>query len=308
MQLMRSLLTQGQLAIVPFRDLLQPGLHPLIQQHNWDWTDWYISLVPTQLQRLLQQAQDYPSLLNWLQQFRVIFVGGAPAWPSLLRQARAAQLRLALTYGMTETASQIATLNPVHFLQGQNHCGPVLPHAQIQIVDAQGAPCPIGTTGQLCIQARSLCLGYYPSVTQDALQNQDGTPCLYPDDLGYFDTGGHLHIVGRCSHKIISGGENIYPQEVEQCIQATELVEDVAVLGVPDPDWGEMVVACYVPAHDRKSAMLEAALRQAVRQQLSPYKCPKQWLGLLHLPRNSQGKLNYQQLRQIVRDRLLNLD
>ncbi|MEM8603277.1 MAG: AMP-binding protein [Cyanobacteria bacterium P01_H01_bin.121] len=325
MQFMRSLLTGGQLRVMPWRGLTASG--PPFSQPTTDrefsdkpLTNWCLSLVPTQLQRLLETASTKPQLLKWLQQFAIIFLGGAPAWPALLQMARAAQLNLAPTYGMTETASQIVTLAPQDFLaipgdrprqlleQSAAYCGHPLPHATLQIVDQHGKLCPAQVTGMIQIRARSLCQGYYPPLDPAIQAQRWPAPDVFcPDDLGYLDVTGGLHVVGRRSRTIISGGEKIFPGEVELVIRATGLVRDVAVLGLPDPSWGEVVVALYIPnlpIEDLQQTLNIQALQTKLRQQLSAYKCPKYWLACEALPRNVQGKLNYAQLRQIARDRV----
>lgn len=267
MQFWRCYVSGGTLAIASFKQV-QAGLRPAI-----DPASCFLSLVPTQLQRLIDQSSD------WLNQFHTVLLGGAPAWPELLDRAQVLQIRLAPTYGMTETASQIATLRPERFLQGRRSCGTVLPHAEVCC----------DRVGQLQIRARSLCLGYYPNFfSPDAP--------FVPDDLGYFEAG-ELHIVGRSSSKIITGGENVFPTEVEAAIWTTKLVSDVCVFGLNDADWGEVVVAACVLAADNSSI---DQLRQAVSDRLVPFKRPKRWIILDALPRNAQGKLNLAQIKQIA--------
>jgi O-succinylbenzoic acid--CoA ligase len=190
---------------------------------------------------------------------------------------------------MTETASQVATLKPQHFLAGQENSGQVLPHAQIQIQDSTGHSLPTGELGRISIRANSLALGYYPHCfEQDDFQ---------PDDLGYLDTQGYLHVVGRNSRKIITGGENVFPTEVETAIRATGLVADVYVIGTADAQWGQVVTAVYVP---RTELVTETDLQTALKQQLSRFKQPKQWIRVECLPRNLQGKVNYEQVQAIA--------
>lgn len=279
MQFLRSFTTGGSLVILPFKEL-QAG-----QRCNIDPAKFFISLVPTQLQRLLQN----PALTSWLSQFQTVLLGGAPAWPELLKQARQHGIRLAPTYGMTETASQIATLKPEDFLSGTNNCGQVLPHAKVTICSSTGQLLGANQTGIITIEAESLALGYYPE-----LFNNQGNFQL--DDLGFFDSQGYVNIVGRSSNKIITGGENVFPYEVESAIRATQLVNDICVIGIPDQHWGQVVTAIYVPSHLVATAELQAA----IEAKLSKFKRPKYWIPLASLPRNSQGKINRKQLLQIA--------
>ncbi len=263
MQLIRSLLTGGNLSIVDFHQLCE---HPPSDIPS----NCFISLVPTQLEKLLNL---HPL---WLLQFKTILLGGAPPSLELLKLARSIQLPLALTYGMTETGSQIASLKPAEFLAGNNNsCGQVLPHARIDLIftDDKG----IGT---IRVQSKSLMLGYFPDL--------DKPDYFEPDDLGSIDERGYLTIIGRSSDKIISGGENIYPIEVVNAIMATGLVEDVWVIGVPDQYWGQIVTAIYVPKDLKISVDV---LKGSIVGQISKYKLPKSWIEVDKIPRNTLGKV-----------------
>ena len=273
MQFMRSFLTGGQLLISDYsalknnqfdRQLINPA-------------EFFISLVPTQLKYLLQSDP------QWLSRFHTVLLGGAPAWRSLLDTARNYRIRLAPTYGMTETASQVVTLKPNDFLCGLNSSGQVLPHAQVNITTS-GSNQP----GIITIQADSLCLGYY---SEQAFNG----PVFQTDDLGFFDAEGYLHIVGRRSQKIITGGENVFPAEVEAAILATQLVSDVCVIGVPDSQWGQAVTAVYVSHLDSHSEIQVALTEKLIR-----FKQPKYWFRVAQLPRNTQGKVNFEEVRSMV--------
>jgi len=283
MQFLRSLTTGGKIAILPFK-ALSAG-----EGRQLDPSSFFISLVPTQLARLID------SDAAWLSRFRAVLLGGAPAWESLLEQARHHSIPLAPTYGMTETASQVVTLKPEAFLAGNNSCGQVLPHAQVTIRSSTDEILGVNQTGIISIQADSLALGYYP------INPQSPTQALKSDDLGFFDEQGYLTIVGRHSNKIITGGENVFPAEVEAAILATQLVTDVCVIGLPDRDWGQVVTAIYVPNSLNASP---TSLQSSIEDRLSKFKRPKYWVALETLPRNAQGKLNYEQIKTIALDSL----
>jgi o-succinylbenzoate---CoA ligase len=272
MQFLRSLLTHGNLIITPSKTLDFSITH---------LSNFFLSLVPTQLHQIFQN----PSSTLWLCQFQTVLLGGAPAWSELLETARTHGIRLAPTYGMTETASQIATLKPNDFLQGKTGCGKVLPHAQIQLSEE-------GTTASLhsviAIRSPSLALGYYP--------NLFSSPLFQTDDLGYFE-GEYLHIVGRSSQKIITGGENVFPSEVEAVIRSSGLVVDIYVLGIVDSHWGELITAVYVPVNEDVTVLM---MQEFMSQKLSKYKHPKQWIKVSELPRNAQGKINDAIVRQLA--------
>jgi o-succinylbenzoate---CoA ligase len=294
MQFLRSLITEGKLWILPSKNI-DFVAH---QEFPFPTSTGFISLVPTQLQRILQN----PELTRWLSNFQTVLLGGSPAWTELLECAREKRIRLAPTYGMTETASQIVTLKPKDFLAGNNSCGQVLPHAQIQIKSSSSDhPYP---TGVIQIKTLSLACGYYPSSPENThLLDLKGNPReMTTDDIGFFDDRGYLHIVGRYSDKIITGGENVFPAEVESVLLSSKLVTDVCVIGIPNTVWGQAVTAVYVPTTpeitpDRLSLTLE--------EKLAKFKRPKYWIPVDSLPRNDRGKVNRQEILNMVRSTLL---
>jgi O-succinylbenzoic acid--CoA ligase len=293
MQFMRSFLSGGKLQVMTFKALKTGQALPV------NPSDWFISLVPTQLQALLTQS----ALPQWLRQCKAIFLGGAPSWPQLLDQARAKRLPLAPCYGSTETAAQITTLKPTDFLAGNQSVGQLLPHAQVTIADDQGQSVAAGTLGQVQIVAESLALGYYPHGWSGQWGEQPSTerltsPTVFKtDDAGYLDDQGYLTLVGRLRNKIITGGENVFPAEVEAAIRATGLVTDVAVLGMPDSYWGQCVTAIYVP---HTPTLVAEDICAALQDTIARFKRPKLWVPVENLPRNAQGKLNQQILQTTV--------
>lgn len=244
--------------------------------------DWVLSLVPTQLQRLL--PGDGPAggparagLAAWLRRFRVIFIGGGPIWPELADAAARAELPLSLSYGMTETAAMVAALRPEEFLAGARSCGCALPHARIAL--AAG--------GVITVAGESVFRGYYPE-WREARE-------FITEDIGALDEHGHLHVHGRRDAVIITGGKKVQPADVEAALRASGEFADVAVLGVPDPEWGEAVVACYpVPGRAPDTARAVEAL--------APYQRPKRFVAIAATawPRNAQGKVNRAALRALA--------
>lgn len=255
----------------------------------WDWrrlvggdrpplegrAEWVISLVPTQLQRLLADS----AALAWLREFRAVLVGGGPMWGEVAERAAEARLPIALSYGMTETAAMVTALCPDEFLQGRRDSGRALPHAALR-TDADGV---IEVTGG------SVFHGYWPAWTD--------TRSYRTEDLGEIDGAGYLRVVGRRDAMIISGGKKVQPSEVEAALRATGEFEDVAVLGVRDAAWGEAVVACYA-AEGRAPDW--AAVTRAMEHTLAPYKRPKRFVPVRPWPRNAQGKINRARLRALA--------
>ena len=278
MQFFRSFLTQGRLYIMPYKVLKQDIKVDIIIQ------DFFISLVPTQLQFLIESNP------LWLAKFQTVLLGGAPATRSLLNKSREYNIPLAPTYGMTETASQIVTLKPDDFLKGNNSSGKILPHARITIVDDCQNKNNNKKVGIINIKSDSLCLGYYPD-----LFSQSKT--FVTDDLGWFDSQGYLHIVGRNSHTIITGGEKVFPTEVEAAILATKLVTEVCVIGISDRKWGKIVTALYVPT---KLGYNRDLIKQQLQAKISKYKHPKYWIEVEQIPHSDRGKIDYQQVKSIA--------
>jgi o-succinylbenzoate---CoA ligase len=243
----------------------------------WDWKalergerpalsadgPWVISLVPTQLQRLLANA----AAVEWLRQFHVVFVGGGPTWPALFEAAGRAGVPVAISYGMTETAAMVTALRPHEFLTGERSCGTALPHAQVKIT----------AEGLVAISGDSLFRGYFP---------EERWPVDFvTEDLGRLDARGHLHVLGRRDATIITGGKKVQPLEVEAALRASGQFEDVAVVGLPDAEWGEVVVACY-PANQPAPDVARASAA------LTSHQRPKRFVPVTDWPRNAQGKVN----------------
>jgi o-succinylbenzoate---CoA ligase len=252
---------------------LEAGERPALSVNEGDW---FLSLVPTQLQRLLGDAEAE----DWLRGFKAVFIGGAPAWPELIEAGRAARLPLAFSYGMTETAAMVTALRPEEFLTGAQGSGTVLPHAQVTLDEE----------GRVVIAGASLFYGYWPETR--------AAGAWATEDSGRFDERGSLHVLGRRDALIITGGEKVDPAEVERVLRGTGQFADVAVIGVPDAKWGEAVVACYsleFAPHD-----LEAVAR-VLGSHLAGFKHPKRYVAVARWPRNAQGKVNRAELRENVR-------
>ena len=244
----------------------------------WDWPrleagerpelpreagNWVISLVPTQLQRLMASKE----AVAWLRQFRIIFLGGGPTWPELADAAAKAELPVSLSYGMTETAAMVAALRPEEFLAGARSCGTALAHARVEI----------NADGVVSVAGESVFRGYFPA--------SSAAREFVTEDLGRIDERGHLHLLGRRDAVIITGGMKVQPAEVEAALRASGEFIDVAVVGVPDAEWGEVVVACYL-ATGHAPDLARAMAR------LAPHQRPKRFVAVADWPRNAQGKLN----------------
>ena len=249
-----------------------------------------ISLVPTMLNRLLENP-------NWqnLQKLRAILLGGAPASPELI--ARCLQLNLPImpTYGMTETASQVTTLLPHEVALKQGSSGLPLFGNRLRIVDLEDCDqeLSMGEIGQILIQGSSVMDGYLNQPESNPIQ--DGW--LHTGDLGYLDGEGYLYVVSRRSDLIISGGENIYPTEIESILLSHPAIAEACVVGICDREWGEIVAAVIVSESQLSLAEVRSFCEQ---KSLARYKLPKLIYIWESLPKTASGKL----LRQEICDRL----
>lgn len=273
---MRAALTGGTFVPWSGKDLEQ-GQCPDLPQG-----DWFLSLVPTQLQRLLGAA----ATVNWLHRFRAVLVGGGPVGTALLELAAVARLPLAPSYGMTETAAMVTALRPEEFLGGARSSGVAMPHAQVKIEADE----VIRITGE------SLFRGYYPEWRSAGQQSRS----FQTEDLGRLDAAGHLHVHGRRDAVIITGGEKVHAEEVEAALRATGEFAEVAVVGVADPQWGHRVIACYPGTIKPDFGKVE----RLICSQLSAPKRPKSFVALDAWPANAQNKVWRAELRRLVEERI----
>jgi o-succinylbenzoate---CoA ligase len=279
-QLVRALATGGELLLADWHAVAAGQRPPLPIVAG----GWMLSLVPTQLQRLI----DDPAACAWLRSFQTILLGGSPAGPALLDRADAERLPLAISYGASEFAAALAVQPPAEFLAGKTGLRP-LPHATVRILDPDtAAPLAAGELGRIEVSATSLFLGYWPELR---------TPGPFrTEDLGRLDTAGRLHVVGRADAAINTGGEKVQPAEVETALRATGAFTEIVVLGVPDTRWGESVAALF-PVADVPDL---AAVERALRATLSLHKLPRRWLPIADWPRTAQGKTDRAALRSIA--------
>jgi long-chain acyl-CoA synthetase len=180
--------------------------------------------------------------------------------------------------------------------------GRAIPGVELRIVAADGTTTPTGTVGEVWIRSPSTMTGYWnkPDATADALTD-DGW--FRSGDAGRVDEDGYLYIEDRVKDMIITGGENVYPAEVESVLMGSPVVGDAAVIGVPDERWGETVKAIVVPApgvaSDAESrAELERDVLTWCRDRLAGYKCPTSVDWAEMLPRNPSGKILKRELRE----------
>lgn len=252
-----------------------------------------VSLVPTMLSRLLdvRKGRHFPASL------RAALIGGGPAEAALFESAAKLDLRALPTYGLTEAASQVTTL-PLHeWPRGLGSSGRPLPFIGVEIRDEADRPAGPGVEGEIVVSGPTVMAGYLgdPAATEAALRRRR----LRTGDVGMWDEEGRLVVLDRRADRIVTGGENVSPEEVERAIASHPAVRAACVVGVPSREWGQEVAVAVEPKAGR-TVTLEA-LREHARASLSGFKLPRRFLVLPSLPRSSSGKL----LRRAVRDRFL---
>jgi O-succinylbenzoic acid--CoA ligase len=250
-----------------------------------------VSLVPTMLERLL----DTDSGPGPLSDCRFVLLGGAACPPDLLKRAQESDVAVAPTYGMTEAASQIATATPEEARRVPESVGNPVMFAEVTVVDDSGAVCEAGETGELVVAGPMVTPGYLDDgATLEAFTNGG----LRTGDLGHRDDEGRVYVHARVDDTIVTGGENVDPAEVVDAIRSHAAVDEAAVVGVPDEEWGERVAALVVLAD---GADLSAEdLRDYCRERLAGYKLPRTVAFADELPRTASGTVD----REAVEARL----
>ena len=247
-----------------------------------------ISAVSTMLLRMLEARGErpYPDTL------RCVLLGGGPAPGSLLEECERRGLPVVQTYGLTEAASQVTTMAPGDSRPGS--AGRPLFTTEVRIENANGAAAAAGETGEIVVRGPVVTPGYLnnPDATAQALR--DGW--LHTGDTGYLDNDNYLYVLDRRDDLIVSGGENVYPTEVEEALCAHPAVLEAAVISLPDEEWGARVAAA-VALRDGATADVNE-LTAFCRRRLAAYKTPREIRFVDELPRNAAGKL----LRRTVRD------
>lgn len=265
------------------------------------------SLVPSMLSRLLEKrTHGYPSTL------RSILLGGSPASRTLLERALSLGVPVNQSYGMTETNTQVVTLMSQDALRKLGSSGKPLANVSIAIADVTGRPSMAhGIEGEILIQGPSVIRGYWKRAEANDIAFRDGW--FHTGDIGRIDDEGFLYVLDRRSDLIVSGGENVYPAEVESAVMSLDGIVETAVVGRDDERWGQVPVAFVVVRSeeyvtdvnrtDDEQALerLRTTWTEQLRDRLAHYKVPKDFIIVDALPRNASGKLLRRELRERVK-------
>jgi fatty-acyl-CoA synthase len=290
----------GVLPILP--TLLRGGT--VVLQAGFNAEEWlaavaahrinYVFTIPTVLYALL----DHGGLDRFdLSSLETVVYGASPMSPSRIDEAQQAfGPTLLQGYGQTECVGMATSLMPSeHDSENRTSCGRAVAGSVVEVLDEDGQPVPDGTVGELCVRSRAVMSGYWkrPAETDEVLR--DGW--LRTGDMAFRSDTGFFHIVDRKKDMVISGGFNVYPREIEDVLADDPSVSMAAVIGIPDPKWGEAVKAFVVP---RPGATPDpAALIASVKQRKGPHYAPKSIEVVDELPLTRVGKVDKKVLRAI---------
>jgi long-chain acyl-CoA synthetase len=251
-------------------------------------------LVPTMINLLTQfvEARTYD-----LSSLQVLAYGGSPMAPELVHRTRELlpKVKLIQVYGLSETGFLTGLQDEQHTEDKLMSCGRPSPGVDLQVTDTSGKQVEPGQAGELSARGANVMRGYWNNPEETAKAFRDGF--FRTGDIGHQDAGGYFYILDRLKDMIVTGGENVYSGEVEAVIYGHPSVREVAVFGVPDPQWGELVMACVVLKPD--AALTADDLVAFCRRSLAAYKLPRRIeFSETDLPKNGSGKILKKTLRE----------
>ncbi|WP_226656092.1 o-succinylbenzoate--CoA ligase [Pseudalkalibacillus hwajinpoensis] len=240
-----------------------------------------VSVVSAMLKKMLDDlgTNQYPDTL------RCLLLGGGPAPYPLLSICEEKQIPVFQTFGMTETASQIVTLSPEYMLHKQGSAGKALFPSEVKISDNH-KELPALEHGEILVKGPTVTKGYWKRGEATKAALEDGW--LHTGDIGFLDEEGFLFVLDRRKDLILSGGENVYPAEIEAAILEHSDIEDAGVTGIQDERWGEVPAAFVV---SKNSLLTDEQLLDYLSERLARYKLPKSITFVKALPRNGANKL-----------------
>ncbi|TDB51140.1 MULTISPECIES: o-succinylbenzoate--CoA ligase [Bacillaceae] len=249
-----------------------------------------MSVVTSMLTQMLKELGErkYP------ESFRCMLTGGGPVPRGLLDDCMEKGIPVYQTYGMTETSSQCVTLAPEDSIQKLGSAGKPLMPCQLKIVNASGKEVTNGLEGEIVVKGPNVTPGYLNKPEETAKAIKDGW--LYTGDIGKLDEDGFLYVLDRRSDLIISGGENIYPAEIESTLLKHPLIVEVGVTGVPDKQWGQVPAAFLVVT----SPIKKEELHIHCQAMLANYKIPKYYFIVDELPRTASNKIVRRKLPKLI--------
>jgi len=281
---------------VYLRDFSVDGVLKAIEEHGVT----IASLVPTMIVSILKEADLDRYDLGRL---RLISYGTSPIDEHWLRKAMESFSHVGFhqCYGLTETSPYLAILDEHAHRQALSDrpallkaAGRLLPGTTMRLLDDGGNEVPAGSPGEIVVCGPQVAAGYLNRPDENSDTFRDGW--LYTGDVGRLDEDGYLHVLDRKKEMVITGGENVYTREVELVLHRHPDIAEIAVLGIPDAQYGEALLAVVVPAADRTPQ--PAQIIEFCRQHLGGYKIPRQFMFVAQLPRSALGKIRKHELRQ----------
>ncbi len=269
-----------------------------IQEHRITST----SMAPTMLAMLLEDPNTDRYDLSTL---RRIGYGASSMPAEVLRKARQKwpQVGFSTGFGMTELSGNVMYMGKTDHIRGAEEglellrsVGQQMPLARVRVVDENEQDCPTGAPGELIVKGDQVLMGYWRNPEATDTSFVDGW--FHSGDVGRWDEDGYLYIVDRKKDMILTGGENVYPREVEEVLYEHPGVVEAAVIGAPDPTWGEKVVAVVVRREGQE--VDQANLIAFCRERIASYKKPKHVVFIDALPKNASGKVLKRELRDAI--------
>jgi len=289
-------------AMMGTKILLEPAFDPIrVVDKMVNEKVSQVFMVPAMIKLVLDtidgiDAMDFSNLQR-------IYYGASPIAPALLRQAMAVfKCDFLQAYGMTETCGTVVHLTAADHEKALNgredlllSCGRAGVDTQVQIVDLDGNVLPPRQTGEICVKSPAVTRGYWklPDATAEAIQNG----WIHTGDAGYMDEEGYIYLLDRIKDMVVTGGENVYPVEVEKALIQHPAIHDVAVIGVPDEKYGEALAAIVVAEPD--SVLEVDDMIAFCRPLIAGYKIPRILKPIDEIPRNPSGKILKTELRKM---------
>lgn len=292
------------------------GGRTLVMERQFEPKEWMelvetekanrVMMVPTMLKQLI----DHPDFSKYdLSSLKVITYGAAPMPIGVIRKALEVFPGVSFinAFGQTETASTITTLGPEdHNISGDDaekerklkrlsSIGKPMPDVEMKVIDEAGQEMPTGQIGEIVARGPRVMSGYWKDKEKtEKTIDKDGW--VHTGDIGYVDEDGYFFLSGRATDMIIRAGENISPEEVELVMQSHPKIEEVAVIGVPDEEWGEQPRAIVILKHGETATPEE--IMEFCRANLASYKRPRSVVFVDSIPRNPMGKIIKRELRE----------
>ena len=250
-------------------------------------------MVPVMLQFMLavyRPDEHDASSLRW------VMSGAAPVPVSLITAYQALGIEIHQVYGLTETGGPACLIFGQDAIERAGSCGRSFFHTEVRVVDSDGRDVTVGDTGEVLVKGPHVMLGYWnrPEATEETLRNG----WLHTGDIGTIDADGFVTIMDRVKDMLISGGENVYPAEIENVVLGHPGVADVGVIGVPSAKWGESPLAVVVRKDDN---LTEQDVIDWCKGKLAPFKLVKSVVFTTEIPRNPTGKI----LKRVLRDQFM---